>query len=110
MIACLLVLIISLKLWTHHSRSHALSVSPRRAPLQQPHGLELDHMVALVHHPIKEGWKFPHTVRGRLLSTSYLRYAVLREGKEIRGSFVDYALAGTSWDPLRYILPLRGEL
>ena len=33
-------------------------------------------MTAGTSTPQKEGWKFPHTGRRRLLSTSYLRYAV----------------------------------
>jgi hypothetical protein len=33
----------------------------------------------LVHHPIKEGWKFLRLIRCRQFSIPYLRYAVLRQ-------------------------------
>jgi hypothetical protein len=40
-----------------------------------------DRSAALVHHPIKEGWKFLRLVQRRQFSIPYLRYAVLRKQK-----------------------------
>jgi predicted ATPase len=42
----------------------------------------------LVHHPIKEGWKFLRLIRCRQFSIPYLRYAVLRLGQGPRATRV----------------------
>jgi tetratricopeptide (TPR) repeat protein len=52
---------------------------------------------ALVHHPIKEGWKLRRPVRHRQVSTPYLRYAVLRTGVcAVRTPYPGSVNAGTS--------------
>ena len=73
-------------LWHNPVQTYPTNLAPisrgagRARPSVNEANVRVDHISRgdSVHHPIKQGWKLRLTVRGRLLSTPYLRYAVLR--------------------------------